>query len=180
MGERSYRVYNRYYCAILYKEDPNSEKYMENIQKYYSEVTYIIHDKDTTEEGEIKKEHIHVLFKVGKNARSIKSVAEQIEIPINYIEGCNKDNMLLYFIHYKKPNKYQYKIEEVKGELVEYMKTLIKDKKSDKEILQEILDYINKYEIKDTGILLHYCLTNNYVNVLRKYSYILTKCLYKY
>lgn len=84
--EKSSRVKNRYFSAILYGEDPNFKKYVENINKYYTEVTYILHDKDVTEDGEIKKEHYHYLFRVGKNARHIRSIAEESEIPIQYIE----------------------------------------------------------------------------------------------
>lgn len=84
--EKSSRVKNRYFSAILYEEDSNYKKYIDNIYKYYTDVTYILHDKDITEDGEIKKAHYHYLFKVGKNARHIKSIAGESEIPIQYLE----------------------------------------------------------------------------------------------
>lgn len=37
-------------------------------------------------EEEFKKTHIHILFKVGENARSLKNVANEIGIPNNYIQ----------------------------------------------------------------------------------------------
>lgn len=55
---------NRYFEAILYPEDENYIKYMDNIKKFYQEVTYITHDRDIDENGDIKKPHTHILFKV--------------------------------------------------------------------------------------------------------------------
>ena len=110
---KSFKTCNRYFTAILYEEDENFEKYTQNISKYFSEVTYIRHDKDITETGDLKKPHYHVIFKVGENARWVNSVAKDIEIEPNYLEGCNKDAMLLYLIHYNAPDKTQYHFEEV-------------------------------------------------------------------
>ncbi len=80
-------------------------------------------------------------------------------------------------IHYKKPKKHQYRVEEVKGELAEMVKTLIQEKKGEKQILQEILDQIALNQIKSEKQLLSYCINNNCVEVLRRYNYILLKCL---
>jgi len=84
--ETTSKIKNRYFCAILYQEDPNFEKYIDSIYKNYTEVTYILHDKDITEDGELKKAHYHYLFRVGKNARHIKAIANESEIPIQYLE----------------------------------------------------------------------------------------------
>ena len=80
------RTRNRYFCAILYKEDVNFNKYKENIEKLYDEVTYIKHNRDIEESGKLKKEHFHFLFKVGENARTIKSIAKEIGIAENYLQ----------------------------------------------------------------------------------------------
>lgn len=88
--KNEYRIRNRYFCAILYEDDENFEKYMKNIKQKYYEVTYIRHDKDVREdengEEEYKKPHYHVLFKVGENARSINSISRELEIPVNYLQ----------------------------------------------------------------------------------------------
>lgn len=110
---KEYRIRNRYFSAILYEEDVNFKKYKDYIIKHYFEVTYIKHDRDITEDGEIKKEHYHFLFKVGENARTLKSIAKEIGIAENYLQGCNKKPMLEYLIHMNNPEKTQYKIEEV-------------------------------------------------------------------
>lgn len=75
------KIRNRYFCGILYEEDENFEKYMNYIKSHYLEVTYIRHDRDIIENSdneELKKPHIHILFKVGENARTLKAIAEEI------------------------------------------------------------------------------------------------------
>ena len=179
MSNRTFRTYNRYFVAVIYPDDKNYNRYIDNIMKYYTEVTYILHDKDTDENGELKKPHTHILFKVGKNPRNIKSIAEESEIPIQYIEGCNKDNMLLYFIHYKKENKHRYSINEVKGELRNYMTKLLQDNKSDEEIMSNILLLIETQKIGNIKDLTHYLIKNQSLQILRKYGYIITNMLKK-
>lgn len=66
------RTRNRYFCAILYKEDVNFTYYKEQIEKNYEEVTYIKHDRDIEEDGKIKKEHYHFLFKVRRKRKNNK------------------------------------------------------------------------------------------------------------
>lgn len=181
---RTYKTYNRYYCAILYPEDSNYELYLHNIMKYYTEVTYILHDKDkiyVNENGKItekvKKPHLHILFKVGKNARGINSISEESEIPINYLEGCNKENMLLYFIHYKKKDKAKYSVNEVQGELKEYLMRLLNENISEENFLNDIILLIQTNKIKTTLDFVSYCIRKNKVDIIRKYSYIITKIL---
>lgn len=64
------KIRNRYFEAILYPEDENYINYMENIKKFYHEVTYIIHNRDIDEKGEYKKPHTHILFKVRRKCKT--------------------------------------------------------------------------------------------------------------
>lgn len=77
---------NRWYTAILYIEDEKYNHYMNVIKDKYYYVTYIDHDKDILEDGTPKKNHTHVLFYVGDNARHVNAIAEEIGIPSNYLE----------------------------------------------------------------------------------------------
>lgn len=101
---------NRWFTAILYQEDKNYNTYLETIKQLYNYVTYIVHDKDVDENGEIKKKHTHIIFNVGQNARHVNSIAKEIGINPNMLEGCKKEKMLLYLIHYNNHEKTQYKI----------------------------------------------------------------------
>lgn len=90
---------NRWYTAILYKEDPMFLEYFNNILAKYYYVTYIDHDKDTLEDGTKKKEHRHIIFNVGENARHVQAVADEIGIPSNYLERL-QERKKCFFIFY--------------------------------------------------------------------------------
>lgn len=168
---------NRYFVAILYEDDINYEKYLNNIKKKFTEVTYIKHDKDITDEGELKKTHIHILFKVGENARHLNAVAKDIDIPSNYLQGCNKTKMLRYLIHLDNPEKTQYSINEVQGELKKELKDILKRQVDEKPIYREIIRKIQENEIKNITTLVLYAINNNCLEEVKKMQYILTQII---
>lgn len=171
------RIVNRWYCAILYPSDPNYYDYFDKIKLLYNQVTYILHNRDIEENGQIKKEHIHILFNVGENARSIHTIAQEIGITENYLQGCNKNNMLMYLIHLKNPEKTQYKIEEVRGELKEKLKELINKNKDNNEIMEEITEQIKKKAINSINTLVYYAIENKCIDQVRKNQYLLCKMI---
>lgn len=46
---------NRYFCGILYEDDPNFYKYFNYIKENYLETTYIRHDRDVKENEERRR-----------------------------------------------------------------------------------------------------------------------------
>lgn len=179
--KQEYKTRNRYFCGILYEEDPNFEKYMNYIKEHYLEVTYIRHDRDTKEnedgEEEYKKAHIHILFKVGENARSLKAVAEEIEIPPNYIQGCNKKAMLMYFIHLNNPEKTQYTIDEVKGELRGELAEILYQKEPEENKLTQIMNMVLTGQINSITELMTFAIESGNQNLIRKYQYLLVQTI---
>lgn len=175
------KMRNRYFCGILYEEDPNFEKYINYIKEHYLEVTYIRHDKDVKEndegEEEFKKSHIHILFKVGENARSLSKVAEEIGIPSNYIQGCNKKAMLMYFIHLNNPEKTQYTIDEVKGELKGELAEILYKREPEENKLAVMLQMILTGQINSVSELMSYGIETSNQNLIRKYQYTLVRCI---
>ena len=181
MSNKEYRTKNRYFEAILYKEDENFSKYFNNIKTKFTEVTYITHDRDITEEenGEIikKKKHMHIIFKVGENARHLNSIAKDIEIAPNYLQGIKLIPMLRYLIHLDNPEKTQYDIEEVQGELKQRLKQEV-DKTIEDEIpIKEIVRQIKGKYIKNMLDLIEYGIDNKQLLKIRKYQYLLTKLI---
>lgn len=174
--KRNIKTYNRYFSFILYEEDETQMKGMEYITKNYK-YARILHDRDKTENGEKKKNHYHVIIYIGKNPRNRKSIAKETGIEENYIEGCNKDNMLLYLIHYNNPEKTQYDVEEIDGEMQKDLINIIKSKNEyQKDKLEEILSYIinNKTTITDVT---KYCIKSNYYEILKQNQYLITKII---
>lgn len=172
------RDINRWFCAILYEEDNNFNKYFNNIKELYEKVTWIRHDRDIMEDGTPKKKHIHILFNVGENARYRRSIAKEIGIAENYLEGCNKKNMLKYLIHYNKQDKTQYKIEEVKGELKEELKKIInRESETMEERLKELIERVNKGKILSIYALLNYAIENDMMEIVKKNQLLICKLI---
>ena len=102
--------------VVLYPEtDWTEEKILSVIQNYRSikEYALILHDHDTDEDGEKKKEHFHVFLHFGRTSISLDSVASWFGVGpqlVNSIRS-NKYNTLLYFLHRNAPDKYQYPMD---------------------------------------------------------------------
>ena len=75
---------------ILYEDDSNYISYINQIiDKNFKNNKYrylgITHDKDTTDNGEIKKKHDHIVLYFD-NPRTIESLSKELDLPSNYIE----------------------------------------------------------------------------------------------
>lgn len=61
-----------------------------------------------------------------KNSRWSSAICKELGIKENYIEEVKKfNNAIQYLIHYNDPDKYQYNIEDVKGNLAIKLKDII-------------------------------------------------------
>lgn len=169
----------RNFCLLLYPEDATHNLALEKIKVNY-DYAYILHDKDVTEDGEIKKAHWHVVINVGKNARWNTAIADELGITPNYVEKCGKlDRALQYLVHYNEPDKYHYDLEEVHGNLKTRLKIEInKDEKTEGEKVVELLDYIDNHvgylKIRDFS---RYCASNGYWDVFRRSGAIFLKMI---
>ena len=112
-------IKTRTYGGVIY---PDSENYcVDDVllagKNYFSEFCYILHDKDVTEDGELKKAHIHWLGR-RKNATGIKYVSEIMGLKLNEIEAVkNWKGSVRYLTHIDYPDKYRYEIEDIKGNI---------------------------------------------------------------
>lgn len=163
--KRNVKTFNRYFTAVLYKDDSNFNDYFNRISYLYTEITYIIHDRDLTEFGELKKSHMHIIFKVGDNARSVNSISEELGLPVQYIEGCNRDNMLLYLLHYNQPNKTQYCLNDIRGDKSR-LEFILEKRKDNNVRFSELLDYISSTNCNNLMSLFKFACSTNKVDVL--------------
>ena len=175
--KRNIKTYNRTFSLILYEEDIEQMKALEYIKQNYCYAA-ILHTEDKLEDGTKKKPHFHVVLSVGSNPRNRKSVANELKIAENYIEGCNKDKMLLYLIHYEQPDKYQYDIEMVEGGLKEHLMDLIRnDNKTEAEKLAFITYLIETETIYDLSSLIKVAIKEDSIKVMRQNQYILIRLI---
>lgn len=165
--EKTKILCNRYFSAILYPEDPNYKTYMKNIIDNFTEVTWIDHNKDLNNEGEIKKLHTHIIFKVGENARWRNAIAEIIGCEPNMIEGCKRQPMLLYLLHKNNPEKTQYTLEEVQGDKTELERILLKDETPENKA-SILFCAILQQHITNMTSLIAYAIDNNLLSTLQK------------
>lgn len=157
-----------YWTLILY-DDSENLNFHEKIEKLKGyEYLYIKHDKDIVPQtGEIKKIHYHVVLKF-KNYKWLKSLSEELSIPMNYFEPVkNLNNILCYLIHYKEETKHHYDLTEVKGS------------HSFKDKLNKLINSIDLSEDERVSIIFNYIMTRTrYTTFSEMTSYILSKGLW--
>lgn len=194
------KVKDRKFCLLLYPDadDYPCKKVLNYLEKNY-EIAYILHDKDkwtgddesenaSHKAGELKKPHYHVVLRwTGASARYRTGLAKEITqalkleriFPKTAIEPCGKlDGSLMYLIHYGEKEKYQYKMEKVKGteRLMELFYKLISTSEGGLtagEMMEDIINWIDAYENRSILVkeLVRYCISCCYMDVYRKYSY---------
>lgn len=114
----------------------------------------------------LKKEHWHVVLKLGTNAnaRSASAVAKELGISENFIQCCsNVKGALTYLIHYGDKSKYQYEIFNVEG-----------DPKMIAEL--EELVYVDEDLTEDQCVALVFSTVNNYQGIM-PYEEFIALCL---
>lgn len=168
---------SRVFILDLYpNEDETHRNALDHIIKNY-EYAYIVHDKDYDKEtGELLKPHTHCVLKFA-NARSLKSVADELEITSNYIRKANSyESSLLYLIHYRNDDKHKYDLDEVQGPLKKKLIRLIKNENKDDEddVISEIIGYIDSYiNILTIRKLSEWIAKNGYWPYFRRNAYII-------
>lgn len=139
--EKRYRCFH----LVLYNEDVTHETAMNFIRENYS-YAEILHDNDYDENGEIKKEHCHFIIYFD-DARTISAVSKELDIKSNYIIPTEKKKGLLYLIHKNNPEKYQYDINCVTGNLKDTLFSYVSNSLiAEKTSVKLILDYIYTHQ----------------------------------
>lgn len=169
---------DRTLALLLYPDDPSHQQAIEKIKQSY-DYALILHDKDVDEDGVIKKAHYHVVLRF-KNQTWNSAVAKDLGIELNYIQKVRSfDNALQYLIHFNDSDKFQYSIDEVKGNLKSRLKEKINSaEKSEGEKVIDLIDFINSFEkkltIKEFAL---YCAENGYWSEFRRSATIFIKII---
>ena len=121
-----------------------------------------LHDKDIKDKttGELKKPHYHCIirYRSKKSFRQVKSeVCDKINGPIPQ-PVVDFPMMVRYLAHLDDPNKYQYNVEDIQIYGNIDIKEYIYDKREYQyEVLKEILDFCEKYDIQEYSTIVNYC-----------------------
>ena len=163
---------------VLYPEDETHVKALEKIKSSY-DYAYILHDRDTNEKGEIKKEHWHIVLTF-KNAKWNSALADELGITPNYIEESRSlKRSLLYLIHYYDEDKFQYNLDDVHGSLKKRLNGYIHGEgKTESEKVIEIFEIIDEFEgFIDYSIFVKHIAKIGYWDVLRRSSSLILRYL---
>lgn len=136
-----------------------------------------IHDSDVNGNGMEKKKHIHVMLYFGKGAnKSYKQVMKYVE----KLHGCpaevvhNSVGMIRYFVHRDNPEKFQYKVEDLKSFFgFEYLQAFENNATDENRLFSFLEDFCEDNQIYNyyqlTLYLKNHCLVNE-LNFLRRHS----------
>ena len=79
----------------------------------YGKYAWILHDKDTDENGVLKDPHYHIYLEF-PNARGLNSIADELGIAPNMVQIVrDKKGLLAYLTHRNSPEKWQYDDSEI-------------------------------------------------------------------
>lgn len=119
------------------------------------------HDKDTDEDGNLKKSHYHLLFYFeGKvSYKYIKKIIKRIKSTGCFV-GYSKKQYSRYLCHLDNPEKHRYDVNDVisVGGL-DYFST-IKNKLNKSEVIGEIMEYCDANRVYNLAQLMRYAKTN--------------------
>lgn len=163
---------------LLYPEDEMHQKAFEYIKQNY-DYCGILHDKDVTEDGEIKKAHWHIILRF-KNANWNSSICKELGIELNYTEQIrNFDNAMMYLIHYNDSDKTQYDISEVFGTFKNRLNEILANQnKSEGEKVTDLINYIEEYDEHLTiSHFSKWCAQNGYWAEFRRAGAIICKII---
>lgn len=135
----------RYYTIeiILYTDNQEHMLLLKQLQSKYN-YACIIHDKDKDDDGNIKKEHIHLLI-FFNNARWGSSILKEINIDNpNLIQfRDNKVESIRYLIHADNKNKYQYNVCDIDSNI--NIEIYFSSKDDETKDISLIIEYISDY-----------------------------------
>lgn len=151
--------------AFVVYEDSCKEGWKEDIENMHVKALWIYHDKDKTEDGELKKPHYHVMIMWdGPIAlTTARSVAKHFGAANDYVEPVrNKISYARYMCHIDQPNKHQYGIEllqELGG--VNKMDLVGEEKENKVDIAREVLKFCKESKVWYYCDIIDYCFGNN-------------------
>lgn len=169
---------SRSHMLLLY---PDNELHMSALDMIKTSYDYalILHNKDTNEDGELKKDHYHVVIRFNQPKWNT-ALAKELSIELNFIQEVRKfENALQYLIHYNDKDKAQYSIDNVHGTLkTKLTESINKIEKSEGEKVTELLTYITeKKGILTITEFAHFCATNGYWAEFRRSGSIFCKII---
>lgn len=136
----------RNYEVILYPENQEHINVLSTIMNKYK-YAYILHDKDRTETGELKKEHWHVLIFLD-NQQSLSAFSKSLDLQkstnlIQFVK--DKKQAIRYLLHVDNDDKERYDLSNIISniDIAGYFDVKQADEGLD---IDMMIDFIENYE----------------------------------
>lgn len=154
---------SRCFQGILY---PDSQSYdcdsvLARLSSVFSEWAYVLHDKDTDENGELKKPHFHWVGRLDSPAL-ITTVAggKKLCVPENSVEFCESwKGSVKYLTHENAPEKYHYSFDDVTSNFD--VRRLSAPKQNEVAKVRLIRNYLSESGCTSAEQLMDWCIEND-------------------
>lgn len=168
MGEK--KNDRRTFCGILYLE---TETYsitdaLLNMEQYFDEWAYIVHDRDFNEDGTKKKDHIH-WFGRASSPRQFQAVSNALGVPVNYIQAPRSEKgCIRYMIHADNRKKAVYQQEEIVTNMAERVEQFLASGRESSVQATILYEFIINSRCDTMTELLGFALANDVYAELRR------------
>lgn len=165
-------------CMILYPlEDASHASALEYIKGNYQYAS-ITHDRDTLEEGTLKKSHVHVMCRFGQ-ARHISAIAKELGLEDHYIHKCGSlEKYGRYLVHADDPDKAQYTLDQVEGDLRPLVAKALEHEKTEDEKVLALLDLLDSVpQVLTVTQFVKIACANGLYSEVRRNGFMMTKIL---
>lgn len=130
-------------------EDPSHLFALHLLETTNTPYVCICHKFDTNDDGSLKKKHYHVFFKF-RQERYLDNVAKLLDIKPNYIQEClDEKGSLRYFLHADHPHKYQYRLDDCHGPLIDSVERAVSNCRENTRVVM-LLNVLDKLPIPCT------------------------------
>lgn len=137
-----YKGKSRVWLMLLYPDCEEHKKIIEQIPTLFPSAVWINHDSDLTPDGKKKKEHIHyVIYMPNEVYKSniTKHFLWYADIDRFVIGAKDIKKRIRYLLHIDHPDKYQYPIAYLEGNVQPYLKYIDKEKIETEQAMSIIL-----------------------------------------
>ena len=165
-------------CAILYPLEDNTHAIALDFIKQHYQYALIVHDKDLTEDGEPKKSHVHVMWRFGQ-ARYRDAVAKELGLEPNYLHQCGSlEKYGRYLVHADDPDKAQYTLEQVEGDLRPLVAKALEHEKTEDEKVLALLELLESIDsVLTVTQFVKIACANGLYSEVRRNGYMMSKIL---
>lgn len=134
------------FSVVFYDDEKIQDRLFDLIlEKQLVAFAYIKHDKDTDDNGELKKTHYHLYIEFAKRI-SDSFIRNYFKTEI--VSRCNNKNYYIaYFIHLLDKDKFQYNIQDIVAYNVNIehcINNVAINSDDEIELLHDLIDYISR------------------------------------